>query len=268
PPGTGTLTVQSGQASGSIPVSVVTRLSKLVVSPAAANVAPGAGTQFTMQAQGATGRAVILSGGAAAWSVSPGRLGTISPSGAFVAGEAAGAGTVTVQAGGAVGRARVTIGSTARYLTQFDGGDWTFRGYPNTVTGSVALVNDPGHDGHPSAKLTYGLDGAGTRAAYLLSPVPLPGAPSGITLWVYGDGSGVWLRGAFDQANGDRGTVTLARHVDWTGWRSLTVQLPTGLAFPIAWATFYVVETDPSRAPHGVIYLSSPRVIYPTGDAG
>jgi hypothetical protein len=263
--GSGTLTVQSGDASGSIPLSVVTQLSRLVVSPASVNVAPGGGVQFTTQAQGASGRPVILSGGAAAWDVTPGWLGTISSSGAFVAGDAAGAGTVTVQAGGTTARARVTIGSTARYLPEFDRGEWSFRGYPASVTGAVALVADPGHDGHPSAKLTYGLDGTGTRAAYLVAPLPLPGAPSGISAWVYGDGSGVWLRGAFDQANGDRGTVTLARHVDWTGWRSVTVQLPPGLAFPIAWATFYVVETDPSRTPHGTIYLSSPRAIYPSG---
>jgi len=263
--GAGMLTVQSGEAAGSIPVAVVTQLSKLVVSPASVAVAPGAGAQFTVSAWNSAGRPVILSGAPVAWSVVPDGLGTITASGSFVAGDTAGAGTVTVQAGGAAGQARVAIGSTAQYLSQFDQGEWSFRGYPSTVTGSVTLVTDPGHDGHPSAKLAYGLDGAGTRAAYLVTELPLPGAPTGISLWIYGDGSGVWLRGAFDEANGDRGTVTIARHVDWTGWRSVTVQLPAGLALPVTWATFYVVETDPSHTPHGVIYLSSLRAVYPTG---
>jgi hypothetical protein len=263
--GSGTLQVQSGDAGGSIPVSVVTRLSRLVVSPASVAVAPGAGAQFTVSAQDADGRTVGLAGAPVAWSVTPSILGAITPGGAFVAGDAFGAGSVTVRAGGAAGHAQVAIGSTARYLSVFDRGAWSFRGYPATVSGSVGLVRDPEHDGHPSARLAFALDGSGTRAAYLLTQLPLPGAPTGISVWVYGDGSGVWLRGAFDQANGDRGTVTLARRVDWTGWRSITVQLPPGLALPITWATFYVVETDASRTPHGVIYLSDLRAIYPAG---
>jgi hypothetical protein len=84
-----------------------------------------------------------------------------------------------------------------------------------------------------------------------------------VTLWVYGDGSGVWLRGTYDQAGGPPGSVTFARSVNWKGWRSLTATLPAGLTYPITWTSFYVVETDPGRTPRGVLYLSSPRAIYP-----
>jgi len=263
--GVGRLAVRSGPATGSIQVSVVTQLTKLVVSPSSVTVAPGGGAQFTVQAQDRSGHPVVLTGGAATWAVTPGRLGTISPAGAFAAGDQAGAGLVTVQLGGAVGQARVSIGSTAQSLAAFDRGDWSFRGYPATVTGSVALVTDPSHDGRPSAQLTYHLDGTGTRAAYVVTQLPIPGEPSAISLWVYGDGSGAWLRGAFDEANGERGTVTLARHVDWTGWRSVTAQLPAGVAYPISWVSLYVVETDPGRTPQGVIDLSDLRAIYPAG---
>ena len=41
-----------------------------------------------------------------------------------------------------------------------------------------------------------------------------------------------------------------------------TAQLPPGLAYPITWTSFHVVETDPNRSPHGVLYFSSLRAIY------
>jgi len=151
----------------------------------------------------------------------------------------------------------------ARYITGFDRGEWTFRGYPDTVTGAVDRVSTPSHESRPSMRLAFRLDGTGTRAAYLLTNLPLPGTPIGITLWVHGDGSGVWLRGAYEQPNGDRETITLARHVDWQGWRSVTASLPPGLAYPITWISLYVVETDAAKAPSGALYLSSLHAIYP-----
>ncbi len=281
--GSGTLTVQSGEATGTVSLSVVAQLARLVVTPAATSVAPGASTRFTLRGEDAAGRPVVLPPDAA-WTVEPPWLGTVSPAGEFTPGATSGAGTVTARVGGAVARAQVAVtpaagtparrldipggrggGSIVRDILGFDSGDWSFRGYPDTVTGTLQRVPAPGAQGHPSARLEYHLDGTKTRAAYLMTNLPLPGTPAGIVLWVYGDGSGVWLRGVYAEATGDRGTVTLARHVDWQGWRAVTAMLPQGLAYPITWLSLYVVETDPSRTPSGVIYLSNFRAIYTSG---
>lgn len=263
-PGSGTFTLQSGGAGGTVAISVVTRLARLVAVPATANVAPGAAAKFVLHGEDASGRPVALPD-VADWFVDPPWLGTMTPAGDFTAGDVAGQGTLTVRLGGAVARARVSIGGTGRYVDAFDRGDWSFRGYPDTVTGSVTRVASPGYQGRPSARLEYRLDGTGTRAAYMLTNLPLAGAPIGVTLWVYGDGSGVWLRGIYAQSNGERGTVTLARHVDWQGWKSVTAMLPPGVAYPITWLSIYVVDTDPNRTPSGVVYLSSFRAIYSGG---
>jgi len=130
------------------------------------------------------------------------------------------------------------------------------------VTGAVALVSTPSREHHPSAQLAFRLDGPASKAAYLMTRLSIAGSPTMMTLWAYGDKSGVWLRGAYDQASGPPGTVTFARRVNWQGWRSLTAALPAGIAYPITWTSFYVVEPDPARTPHGVIYLSSPRAVY------
>ena len=262
-PGDSVLQVQSGPAAGTVRVSVVNRLRRLVVSPETVSLVPGAGWSFSLAGQDAGGHQVVLPSAAGTWVVNPPAFGTISSPGEFVAGDRPGTGTISVHLGGTASRVRVAIGSAARPVIQFDRGDWSFRGLPESVTGSVALVTMPSHQHRPSAQLAFRLDGSTTRAAYLMTRLGLTGAPTGMTLWVHGDGSGVWLRGTYDQASGPPGTVTFARRVTWQGWRSVTAQLPTGLTYPITWTSFYVVETDPARAPHGVLYLSSLRAIYP-----
>jgi len=262
-PASGALEVRSGSAAGSAPITVLTHLGRLVALPTTVNLVSGAGWRFTLAGLDPDGHQVVLPGTAGTWVVNPPWLGTISAPGEFVAGERLGTGKISVRLGGAAAEARVAVESTARLLSQFDQGGWSFQGYPETVTGSVAQVSEPRHGLHPSAKLAFQLDGATNRAAYLETQLPIPGAPTGMTLWAYGDGSGVWFRGTYTQANGLPGTVTFARRVNWTGWRSVTAELPQGLAYPITWTSFYVVETDPTHAPHGVLYLSSVRAIYP-----
>ena len=262
-PGEGILNVQSGAATGTTRIYVVNRIRRLVVSPETVNLVPGAGWNFAFAGEDATGNQVVLPTTAGTWVVNPPWLGTFSGPGEFVAGEQIGLGTIDAHLGGAAAQVRLVIGNSARPVVQFDRGDWSFRGDPETVTGSVAQVATPSHQHHPSAQLAFRLDGSSVRAAYLLTRLGIAGNPAAITLWVYGDGSGVWLRGTYEQSSGPPGAVTFARRVTWQGWRSVTAQLPPGLNYPITWTSFYVAETDPSRTPHGVVYFNSPRAIYP-----
>jgi hypothetical protein len=298
--GSGTVAMHSGPATGTVDVSVVTRLARLVITPPVVTVSPGHGTRFVLQGEDAAGRPVAVPAGATLWTVSPPWLGAISPSGEFVPRGGSGSGTVTARLGGTVGRAHLTVGNTtrrvtetvggrggpprpvdisieeapeipglpassvARRVTEFDRGGWSFRGFPDTVTGAVTLVSTPTHYGHPSAKLEFHLDGNKTRAAYLVTRLPLAGEPTGIALWVYGDGSGVWLRGTYEEATGTLGTVTLSPRVDWQGWRPVVVMLPPKVAYPITWISFYVVEAHTGQAPSGTLYLSDLHAVYPS----
>jgi hypothetical protein len=260
--GEGMLQVQSGPAAGTAQLSVVSRLRRLVVSPESVSLVPGAGWTFALAGQDPDGHAVALPDAAGTWVVNPPWLGTFSGPAQFVAGDRPGTGMIRAGLGGAIANVRVSVGNLARSIQQFDRGEWSFRGFPDTVTGAVALVSTPSHEHRPSAELAFRLDGSASKAAYLMTRLSITGAPTMMTLWAYGDNSGVWLRGAYDQANGPPGSVTFARRVNWQGWRSLTAALPSGIAYPITWTSFYVVEPDPGRTPHGVIYLSSLRAVY------
>ena len=262
-PADGTVTVQSGAASGGVPVSVVTRLARLVVAPGSLSVAPGESAPLRVSGQDPSGRLVTLPQDAVAWQVAPPALGVLQAPGTFVAGTATGTGLLTARLAGASMEVRVAVGGPRSRLVPAFEEQASFRGYPpQTVTGDVTLVQTPSHENRQSVRLAFHLDGHGSRAAYVETDLPLPGEPTGISVWVYGDGDGAWLRGAYTDAKGDRGTVTFARHVDWQGWKQLTAQLPSGAAYPIRWTYVYVVETDPAKTPSGEIFLSGLRALY------
>jgi hypothetical protein len=261
-PADGTVTVQSGTAAGTVSVAVVTRLSRIVVSPVSLDLAPGESAALRVTGQDPLGRFVSLPPSAIAWQVTPPTLGAVT-AGTFQAAAANGSGVVTARLAGASADVHVTVGGpVARLVPGFEE-QASFRPYPpQTVTGGVELVATPARDNRQALRLQFHLDGKGTRAAYVETDLPLSGTPTGMSLWVYGDGDGAWLRGAYTDANGVRGTVTFARNVDWRGWKQLTAALPQPVAYPIRWTYVYVVETDPAKSPAGELYLTGLRALY------
>ena len=113
-PGTGLVLVQSGPASGQMRISVASRLSRLVLAPETVAVAPRAKRTLNLQGIDTDGYPVLLPDHAASWTVTPRWLGVVSPGGEFVAGGRAGTGTIVARLGGAVSKARVTVGRPRR----------------------------------------------------------------------------------------------------------------------------------------------------------
>lgn len=131
---------------------------------------------------------------------------------------------------------------------------WTFERHPAQVIGSVAPAAGP--DGGAAVALHYTFGPAeGNRAAYLqaVTPIPLPGRPDRIGLWVKGDGQGAWLRAVLQDAAGASHTVDLAPAVDWTDWRYVEAAVPSGAAYPLSLYRIYPVETDAARSYSGTL---------------
>jgi exopolysaccharide biosynthesis protein len=112
--GTGVLQVSRELVNGTVPFSVVERLSGLVVSPPAVSVTPGLVRTFTLAGRDAEGHPVALPDRAGVWQVRPRWLGTFFAPGRFVAGDLPGRGTIEVEFGGAIYQVQVTVRGTAR----------------------------------------------------------------------------------------------------------------------------------------------------------
>jgi len=237
-PGAATVVARSGDVS-SVPLllTVVSRVDALAIDGYARDVAAGSKLRLTIDATTSDGQSIGIDPAAVSWAATgDGRVGA---DGTFVGGPAPGIAMVVAQTGGARASLRVLVGEHPVALAA---GDWRFGSSPATVGGSVDRLAAP--DGSPGLHLDFDFSqGGATRAAYANTQLPMAGEPLAVSVDVYGDGGGEWLRGAYRNADGVVDSITLARRVDWTGWKTIRVALPVEARMPIVWTRFYAVET-------------------------
>jgi hypothetical protein len=95
---------------------------------------------------------------------------------------------------------------------------------------------------YPETLLPYDFTGS-ARAAYANGIFALPDEPVRMSIDVFGDGNGVPLRASFLNRYGEKSLLTLAKSVDWTGWRRVSLALPPDLNPPVRLTSIYVVRS-------------------------
>ncbi|WP_317966126.1 stalk domain-containing protein [Paenibacillus sp. CCS19] len=150
----------------------------------------------------------------------------------------------------------------------------TFQGTEGAA-GKVALVSGlQGKESSLALQLSYdftsGIGNGKTLAAYAVlngSGKEVSGSPTGMQLDVYGDQSFNWLRMEVKDGAGKLQYVDLAKSIDWTGWKTLTVDLSSyGLTAPITIKRIYVAniaQDQDERAAQGSIAFDDVRMLYP-----
>jgi exopolysaccharide biosynthesis protein len=231
-PGETLATKAIGPLSAQVPVRVVDRLDALDVVPDRPNPDPGGTIDFT--ATGFARRVAVLLGNRVRWSAS---TGTIDSAGHFHAGlhDA----VVTANAAGASEQIAVRVGRHAVATRLFDdaAARWRFVTVPGNGPGGLSA--DPACR---CLRLRYDFTGT-ERAAYAVQDVALPGRAVGFSFDVFGDASGTALRATVIDHDGRTLRLTLARRVDWSGWRRLTARLPEDLIPPLRLVSLYAVGT-------------------------
>jgi hypothetical protein len=232
--GLGTLHVRSAGLEADVPVIVDAAPARLRIVPAAPNPEPGSSVAFRALGADRAGAPLAVDG-ALDWSAS---AGSVSQDGRFTAG--ASDATVTARSGTLMASVVVRVGRSTAEVDAFGTGrTWTFRTLPAGGPGSAE--SEPAAAGAAAdLRLSYDFTQA-VRAAYATTRMPLPGQPLGLALDVEGDGSGVALRASIETADGDGLAVTLARRVDWTGWRRCHAVLPPTAVAPLALRSLYAL---------------------------
>jgi hypothetical protein len=200
----------------------------------------------------ARGDAIAIDG-AVRWSAANA---TIAPDGELHVG--AHDAIVAARAGGSELRVTIPVGRHDVAQTWFGSpAPWRFTGLPRNAPGTVSV-----EDG--VLQLAYDLTGT-TRADYASTNLTLPGEPVALGLEVQGDGSGVPLRASFLNRYGEPVSLTLAKHVDWTGWRRIRVTIPGTLNPPIVLRALYVVPSLGGAPVHsaGTLAFRSPTLTQP-----
>ncbi len=256
----GLVAARCGELTASSVVRVLPGPARVVVAPGEVRLGPGEVQQFLVQGYDAGGRPVSLAPGAVVWSCEPAEAGgAIDESGLLWAPAKACRLTVAAHVGEVIGEAAVVVGAPLRVGVMEDfeeRGEWSYRGRPSGVPGSVEWGEDPLAPGNHCLWLKYDFSTMeGTRTAHAEVEVRLP-ETGRVSLRVMGDGAGTWLRARLRDGAGRVFTVDLADRVNWSGeWRSVGAVVPEGIMAPVTLESVYVAEYRADRKPVGQICL-------------
>jgi len=102
-----------------------------------------------------------------------------------------------------------------------------------------------------------------TQAAYtVFSPaLEIPGTPNALRLQVYGDGSGQWLRGRVQDAEGNNHLIDFARSVDFYGWDTVIARLPNAPA-PFTLDQIYMVSLNAHDTTRHQVFFYGLEALY------
>lgn len=128
---------------------------------------------------------------------------------------------------------------------------------PEEVFGEARIVPDPKRSGIGATVLRYDLSkGRGVRSVHLVLYLPVPPDTVLLSLWVYGDGQGCWLRGLLRDGKGKAFYLTFADAVTWKGsWRKVFAVIPERAVQPLTLESLYVVAFRPEDRPRGRLVL-------------
>lgn len=278
--GSGTLTVTDGRAHSSVKLKVVDKLATLTVSPDAPDLNNGGTQQLTLAGATKGGAAAQIPAEAADWSTSTPSLGTVDAHGLFTADAAnSGLAKVTATVGGTSATVTVGVGNVTEPIDPMDSTDvWRLgnntTGAPATLTADPGVV-PPGSTASGSLKLDYSMPaGAGVKQLVLSSSTKLRTVtsddgqnPTGIGVWIKGDGSGIELAESYIGVDGVT-TTLYPTTVTWKDWHLAIARLPAGLQFPltISFVDFLAISpttttTAGSLNVSGLQALYSPRPV-------
>ena len=255
-----------GGVQTSAAIRVVASIDELKILPEQPKVTAGGTLHLSAAARTKEGEAIAVDPSAVSWSQSISSRRVLSD-GTFIAPRSPAATVVSANAGGASASTTVLSGDhpmllQARPKPGPGAGAWRYVSRPAGLPGGVDGSAAP--DGSQALRLTYDFSTTeATRAAYAQTEIICPGQPLALAVDVFGDGNMEWLRGGYRNADGNDESLTIARRVDWQGWRTIRLDIPAQAAWPIVWTRFYVVERSKDAREQGSLWFRNFKLFYP-----
>jgi hypothetical protein len=100
--------------------------------------------------------------------------------------------------------------------------------------GTLTLTNERSHEGTSAARLAYDMPAVEKNyVVFMRSPAaPIPGEPTGLTAWVYGDGSGHYLNAWIVDNEGEVRQFTLGQIKHADSWQPMTLLFDVNAPWP------------------------------------
>ncbi|MFF7214396.1 phosphodiester glycosidase family protein [Streptomyces sp. NPDC008238] len=271
--GSGRIIASNGRASTSEKLEVVSKLKTLTVSPDKADLGNGATQQLTLSGTVKDGGAVQIPAEAATWKVTPENLGTVDAHGLFTASaDVGGLAEVSAEVAGTTTTTSVAVGSVSKVIDPMTSLDvWRLSnnttGQPATLAADPGVL-PPGSTESGSLRLDYSMPaGSGVKQLVLSPRTTLKTdtvggqVPTGIGVWIKGDGNGIELAEKYIGVNGSS-TTLYPTFVTWKDWHLAVAQLPAGMQFPLTISFIDFLAISPSTAYSGSLNVAGLQALY------
>lgn len=269
--GKGYIEGSSGGTSSRVEVQVYDKVASLKILNNYVSLDPGQQVQLQVKAYNEQGQEIIISPSAVSWHVT-GDIGTVDKNGVFTAGKTETDGSIVAKVDTVVADIQARVGNTPVVLENFESMEGIqVSSIRAAAAGNTATGEEPVKMGDGALKLEYNMltGEEGTAAAYvnLISPMKVPGKPLEIGLWVYGDGSGHWLRGVYTNSAGEKKIVDFTKQggFNWKGWKYVYAEIPQDEKFPIAFEQVYIAEPMEGNKTEGTVYFDNLTALYKEG---
>ncbi|MDX3076541.1 phosphodiester glycosidase family protein [Streptomyces sp. MI02-7b] len=271
--GEGEVIATSDGRSTSEKLEVAAELKDLSLSPDTVDMGNGGTQQLTLTGTVKSGRTTDISADAAEWTVTPSSLGTVDAHGVFTADAGnGGLAEVTAEVGGRTATASIAVGSVSKVIDPMTStGVWRLSnnttGKPATLSADPGVV-PPGSTETGSLRLDYSMPaGSGVKQLVLSPNVTLKTdtnggqVPTGIGVWIKGDGNGIELAEKYINVNGTS-TTLYPTFVTWKDWHLAVAQLPAGMQFPLTISFIDFLAISPSTSYSGALNVSGLQALY------
>ncbi|WP_458411831.1 S-layer homology domain-containing protein [Schinkia sp. CFF1] len=266
--GTGKIIANYNGARGEVPVSVIDKVDKIEIQPKSVVVGPNESIQLTANAIYNGGEPIIFDKSVIKWSVD-GNIGTITADGKFTAGTEKASGNIIAQFEKVTASIPVKIGVDPVLVDGFESlTNWSAESANANATVELATGNGNVQEGKNALKLSYDFttDVEGIKVAYASTktPIELKGYPKELGVWVKGDGANHWVRAHIIDGTGKQQTINFTEEhgLNWTGWKYVRAQIPTGLTLPLKFDRIYVAEAVKDMQNKGAIYFDGLQSAY------
>jgi hypothetical protein len=160
---------------------------------------------------------------------------------------------ITASAGGISAVLPVNIGLASVVVTEFE----DLAGWGAVSWNATALLQAGEGVSGQGLVLHYAFTQAAAQrgvSARPSTPLPLPGVPARLGLWVQGQNQAEQLVFTLASASGERFDV-YGPQITWNDWQYVEVDLPQGKPSPLKLEAIHVVQNDPTRVYDGQITL-------------
>lgn len=266
--GKGYIEASLGKTKSRIEVQVFDKVDSLKIINDYISLEPGEKVQMLVKAFDETGEEIIINPSAIKWVVS-GDIGQVDKSGTFTAGKNMKDGKIIAKLDKVTADVGARVGNMPIVLENFEKADnIEIKSIRAEASSRITDKNEPVKLGSSALKFQYNMnkDEVGTSAAYVnfKDTIKVPGKPIELGLWVYGDGSGGWLRGNYINSNGEKKVVNYTNQggLNWKGWKYVYAEIPKDEKFPIAIEQIYIAEPIEENKSKGIVYLDNLHALY------